>query len=86
MRGHGGAFYHFNNSAIVGIGAEYASAQSGSKFGQRLIKGETATSLFFGSQMGSMYLQNEFIKGWGKEGNDFGFAATMKFILPSFKR
>jgi hypothetical protein len=84
VRGHGGAFYHFSSTGIVGIGGEYASAQSGSRFGKRLVKGESATSLFFGSQIGSAYLQNEFIKGWGAEGNDFGFAATVKFILPSF--
>ena len=86
IRGHGGAFYHFSNSGIIGIGAEYASGQSGSQFGQRLVKGEAGTSLFFGSQIGAVYLQNEFIKGWGFRGNDFGFAATMKFILPSFKK
>jgi hypothetical protein len=86
MRGHGGAFYHFSTTGIIGIGAEYASGQSGSQFGQRLVKGEAGTSLFFGSQIGSVYLQNEFIKGWGVRGNDFGFAATMKFILPSFNK
>jgi hypothetical protein len=86
VRGHGGVFYHFGSSSIIGIGSEYSSAQSGSQFGRRLVKGEGATSLFFGSQMGSAFLQNEFIKGWGAEGNDFGFAATVKFLLPSFSR
>jgi len=86
MRGHGGAFYHFSNTGIIGIGAEYASGQSGSQFGQRLVKGEAGTSLFFGSQIGFVYMQNEFIKGWGVRGNDFGFAATVKFIMPSFKK
>jgi hypothetical protein len=86
VRGHGGVFYHFSNTGIIGIGSEYESAQSGSQLGRRLVKGAGATSLFFGSQIGSStYLQNEFIKGWGSGGNDFGFAATMKFILPSFK-
>jgi hypothetical protein len=85
MRGHGGAFYHFSNG-VIGIGAEYASGQSGSQFGQRLVKGETGTSIFFGSQICSAYVQNEFIKGWGFRGNDFGFAATVKIILPSFRR
>ena len=84
VRGHGGVFYHFGTSSIIGVGSEYASAQSSSQFGRRLVKGEGATSLFFGSQIGSAYLQNEFIKGWGAEGNDFGFAATVKFLLPSF--
>jgi len=86
VRGHGGAFYQFSNTGIIGIGAEYASGQSGSQFGQRLVKGEAGTSLFFGSQIGSVYLQNEFIKGWGVRGNDFGFATTMKIILPSFNK
>jgi hypothetical protein len=85
LRGHGGAFYRVNDVAVVGIGAEYASAQSGSKFGERLVEGEAATSLFFGSQLGIAYLQNEFIKGWGENGNDVGFAATVKFVIPSFK-
>jgi hypothetical protein len=85
LRGHGGAFYRINNVAVVGIGAEYASAQSGSQLGARLVDGEGGTSLFFGTQLGVAYLQNEFIKGWGKNGNDFGFAATVKFVLPSFK-
>jgi hypothetical protein len=86
LRGHGGAFYRINNLAVVGIGAEYASAQSGSQFGKRMVDGEAATSLFFGTQIGVAYLQNEFIKGWGANGNDFGFAATLKFVLPSFKK
>jgi hypothetical protein len=86
LRGHGGAFYRINNIAVVGLGAEYASAQSGSQFGERMVDGEAATSLFFGTQLGVAYLQNEFIKGWGANGNDFGFAATVKFILPSFKK
>jgi hypothetical protein len=86
IRGHGGAFYRFGTGSIVGIGSEYSSAQSGSQFGRRLVKGEGATSLFFGSQVGMAYLQNEFIKGWGAEGNDFGFAATVKFLLPSFSK
>jgi hypothetical protein len=85
LRGHGGIFYHINGVGIVGIGSEYASAQTSSRFNQRLVRGEGATSLFFGSQMGRVYLQNEFIKGWGENGgNDFGFAATVKFTLPSF--
>jgi len=83
LRGHGGAFYRFSDTGIVGIGAEYASAQSGSQFGRRLVNGEGATSLFFGSRIGSAYLQNEFIKGWGKTGNDFGFAVTVKYLLPA---
>lgn len=83
LRGHGGLFYRFSGTGIVGIGAEYASAQSGSRFGRRLVNGEGAASVFFGSQIGSMYLQNEFIKGWGVGGSDFGFAVTVKYILPS---
>jgi hypothetical protein len=84
LRGHGGVFYRFSGTGIVGVGAEYASAQSGSRFGRRLVRGEGATSLFFGSQIGSAYLQNEFIKGWGVGGSDFGFAVTVKYLLPSF--
>ncbi|MCU0608279.1 MAG: hypothetical protein MUF22_00740 [Chitinispirillaceae bacterium] len=82
VRGHGGVFYRFHDVGVIGIGGEYASAQSGTQFGQRLVKGESATSLFVGSKIGSLFLQNEFIKGWGKDGNDFGFAATVKFALP----
>jgi hypothetical protein len=86
VRGHCGAFYRLNTIGIVGLGAEYASAQTGTKFGRRLVKGETGTSLFLGSHFGAAYLQNEFIKGWGEGGNDFGFAATVKFTLPSLVR
>jgi len=86
LRGHGGLFYRFSESGIIGVGAEYASAQSGSRFGKRLVNGEGATSIFFGSRIGAAYLQNEFIKGWGVGGNDFGFAVTLKYMLPSFDR
>jgi hypothetical protein len=84
LRGHGGVFYRFSESGIVGVGMEYASAQSGSRFGRRLVNGEGATSIFFGSRIGGAYLQNEFIKGWGVGGNDFGFAVTVKYLLPEF--
>lgn len=86
LRGHAGVFYHFSDTGLIGMGAEYASAQSGSRFGRRLVNGEGAMSLFFGSRIGSVYLQNEFIKGWGVGGNDFGFAVTMKYMLDSFSR
>ncbi len=83
LRGHGGAFYSTKNGIIVGFGAEYESAQSSSFFGQRLVRGETGTSLFFGSPIGpNLYLQNELIKGWGASGKDVGFALTMKVLLP----
>jgi len=87
MRGHGGVFYSTNNGIIIGFGAEYESAQSSSFFGQRLVRGETGTSLFFGSSIGSnLYLQNELIKGWGAGGKDVGFALTMKVLLPQLLR
>ncbi|MCX7727439.1 MAG: hypothetical protein N2053_11405 [Chitinispirillaceae bacterium] len=86
IAGHGGAFYRIKDIAIIGIGAEYASAQSGNKFGERLVEGETATSIFLGARIGFAYLQNEFIKGWGSNSNDFGFAATVKFIILPFSK
>lgn len=85
LRGHGGAFYRFNQSGIIGLGAEYASSQTGNYFGRRLIDGEFGTSFFLGSKIGTMYMQNEFIKGW-KNGNDFGFATTLKFTFSNFQR
>lgn len=83
VRGHGGFFYHLGNS-IVGLGAEYESAQSSSNMSRRLIKGEAGTSLFLGSALGpNMFLQNELIKGWGADSKDIGFAATIKFLIPT---
>lgn len=81
IAGHGGAFYRIKDVALVGIGAEYASSQDGSRFGERLVSGEIATSIFLGARLGFAYLQNEFIKGWGSNSNDFGFAATVKFVI-----
>jgi hypothetical protein len=82
-RGHGGVFYRMGKSSIVGLGAEYESAQSSANFGRRLVRGEAGTSLFLGSQMGpNFFVQNELIKGWGAGGNDVGFALTFKVLIP----
>ncbi len=87
LRGHGGVFYSTKSGILVGLGAEYESAQSSSFFGQRLVKGEAGTSLFFGAALGeNLYLQNELIKGWGAAGKDIGFALTMKVLLPKLLR
>lgn len=85
LRGHTGLFYLFSNT-LVGIGAEYESAQSSSHLGQRLVRGEYGTSLFFGSALTpSLYLQNELIKGWGPGSSkgDVGFSFTLKVIVPT---
>lgn len=82
LRGHGGIFYSANNATIVGLGGEYESPQSSANFGKRLVKGEAATSLFFGSKIGSnFFVQNELIKGWGADANDVGFALTFKVLF-----
>lgn len=87
LRGHGGVFCRYGENALVGIGAEYESAQNGSQFGRRLVRGAGAASIFFGARIGSAYIQNELIKGWGAESNDLGFALTVKYILqPSSNR
>lgn len=84
LRGHGGVFYSVGRTAIVGVGGEYESAQTSAHFSKRLVKGEAATSLFFGSAIGpKVFLQNEFIKGWGAQGTDIGFATTLKLLLPT---
>lgn len=78
--GHIGLFYLIGDNALVGIGAEYNSAQNGSTFGSRLIEGEAGVSLFFGAKLGeNIYLQNEFAKGLANS-RDFGFAVTFKLI------
>lgn len=80
LGGHCGVFYLISDSALVGIGAEYQSAQNGSAFGSRIIEGEAGVSLFFGAKLGdSVYLQNEFAKGLANS-RDFGMAVTIKFI------
>lgn len=82
LRGHGGVFYRFGSGALVGLGAEFESAQSSSHFGKRLVEGEIATSLFLGAQIGpGAFFQNEFIKGWGENSKDYGYAATIKVML-----
>lgn len=79
LGGHLGVFYLFG-SALVGVGAEYQSAQNGSAFGNRLIEGESGVSLFFGAKLGeNVYIQNEFAKGIANS-RDFGFALTVKLI------
>jgi len=85
LRGHSGVFYTTGNKAIIGLGAEYESAQSSSNLGKRLIRGETGTSIFFGSMIGpNLFLQNELIKGWGagSDKGDTGFAFTLKVLIP----
>ncbi|MEN2997499.1 MAG: hypothetical protein ABDH28_00445 [Brevinematia bacterium] len=80
LGGHVGLFYLIGNSALVGLGAEYQSAQNGSTFGSRLIEGEAGVSVFFGAKLGdNFYLQNEFAKGIANA-RDFGIAFTLKVI------
>ncbi|MGB4268550.1 MAG: hypothetical protein WBK20_05145 [Spirochaetota bacterium] len=78
--GHGGIFYNINNIGIIGIGGEFASAQSSSALGKRFTEGESAASLFIGFNLGNVYFQNEFAKGLNNS-RDFGFAATLKFFF-----
>lgn len=79
--GHMGLFYKIGGSSIVGFGTEYMSAQSSSVLGNRLVEGEWACSLFFGSRIGdNIYLQNEIAKGL-MNSRDFGFALTVKTIF-----
>lgn len=82
-RGHGGLFYALGNS-IIGVGAEYESNQSSANLGRRLVKGEAGTSVFLGTAISrTMFWQNELIKGWGADGKDVGFAATLKILIPT---
>ena len=79
--GHTGLFYNFDETGIMGIGAEYASVQSSSSAGQKITKSEFSASLFFGAHIGrSVYLQNEIAKGLSNS-RDFGFALTTKVII-----
>lgn len=65
---HGGAFYRFGDSALIGLGSEYAG-------------GEVAASLFVGGKLGpNIFIQNEFIKGLANS-KDFAVAATLKFLI-----
>ncbi|HHS50834.1 MAG TPA: hypothetical protein ENN07_06935 [candidate division Zixibacteria bacterium] len=78
---HFGLFKSLDKRAVFGIGAEYMSAQSGPVFGNRIVEGETAMSLFFGAMIGkNFYIQNEFAKGLANS-RDFGFATTLKFLI-----
>ncbi len=78
---HCGVFKSLNKMAVFGIGAEYMSAQSGPVFGDRLVEGEAAASLFFGAMLGrNLYIQNELAKGLANS-RDFGFAMTLKFLV-----
>lgn len=87
LRGHGGIFYNVDDVAIIGIGSEYESNQSSSQFVRRLVVGEGATSVFLGARIGKyLYFQNELIKGWGPDAKDFGFAATVKVVVPTMKK
>lgn len=79
--GHTGLFWLIKDSAIIGIGAEYASPQSGSVWNKRLVDGEFASSLFLGGKIGDIiYLQSEFAKGLANS-RDFGYAITLKILL-----
>jgi len=79
--GHGGVFWIVRNSALIGLGAEYASPQSGSVWNKRLVEGEVASSLFLGGKIGDiMYIQSEFAKGLANS-RDFGYAITLKILL-----
>lgn len=79
--GHARVFYNVNCFGIIGLGAEYASAQNDSSFGNRLTDAETAVSLFFVANIGSaLYLQNETAKGLINSRN-FGFALTLKALV-----
>ncbi len=87
LRGHSGVFYTTNRGTLLGAGAEYESAQSSSNFSNRLVKGAFGTSLFFGTCVSpNIFLQNELIKGWGAEGNDIGFALTLKVFFPNLTK
>jgi opacity protein-like surface antigen len=78
---HGGIFKNFDKRAVFGVGIEYMSGQSGPIFGDRLVEGESATSLFFGAMLGrNFYIQNELAKGLSNS-RDFGFATTLKFLF-----
>ncbi|MCX8122904.1 MAG: hypothetical protein N3F66_01910 [Spirochaetes bacterium] len=83
--GHGGVFYNINNIGIIGVGGEFASAQSSSALGKRFTEGEAAASLFIGFNLGNIYFQNEFAKGLNNS-RDFGFAATLKFFFNLLSR
>ena len=86
ITGHGGVFYNFNNSAIIGLGAEFESSHN-SNYGKRHVENEFAASLFFGANIGNnIYFQNELIKGLGSEAMDFGYAASMKLLFPNLLR
>ncbi|MBU1297628.1 MAG: hypothetical protein KKB77_00545 [Bacteroidetes bacterium] len=79
--GHTGIFYDFNESGVIGFGAEYASPQSGSYAGERITKSEVAASIFLGAKIGNfLYVQNELAKGLSNS-RDFGFALTAKFLI-----
>lgn len=78
--GHGGVFYNVNNVGIIGLGAEFALAQSSSSLGKRFTEGEAAASLFVGFNLGNIFFQSEFAKGLNNS-RDFGFAATIKFFF-----
>ncbi len=78
---HGGIFKSFDRGAVFGVGLEYMSGQSGPVFGDRLVEGEAATSLFFGAMLGkNFYIQNELAKGLSNS-RDLGFATTLKFLF-----
>lgn len=78
---HTGLFYGFNESGIIGVGAEYASVHSSSYAGNRITQSEVSASLFFGAYIGkNFYIQNELAKGLANS-RDFGFAVTTKIVL-----
>ncbi len=78
---HAGLFRVFDNSAVIGIGAEYRSGQGGPYFSKRIIDGEAATSLFLGAMIGkNLFIQNELAKGLSNS-RDFGYAITLKCVF-----
>lgn len=81
---HCGAFRLFENGSLIGLGAEFRSAQSGS-YVTRLVEGEYACSIFYGAMIGkNLFIQNELAKGLSNS-RDFGVALTLKFVLDQKK-
>jgi len=78
---HFGLFRVFDDRAVFGVGAEYQSGQSGPYFGDRLVEGEAATSLFFGAMISkNLFIQNELAKGLANS-RDIGYAVTIKGVF-----
>ena len=66
---HFGVFYNFGSHSSLGWGHEY--------FDKAL-----TTSLFIGSFIGDrLFFQSEFIKGLTEQAQDYGFAASLKYVF-----